>query len=211
MGPRGLAEKLPLYVQLMKQGYSNSEACRVLGVHQSTGNRWLHGRNGVDGLRQQGLVPRPRIAVPAGDVSSRYLSEDERVFIADRLLAGSSLRSIARDLGRSASTVSRELSRNRPESRRYHPFRAQKLVQKRRPRPRLSKLAGDDELRQYVVECLAKRWSAQQVCRALEEQFPGPSHRQLAHETIYRALYGLSIRPVPSGSARLCLTPSVLP
>lgn len=94
-GTSGLVEKLPLYVQLMKQGYSNSEACRVLGVHRNTGNRWLHGRNGVEGLHQQGLDPRPRIVVPAVDGSSRYLSEDERVFIADRLLAGSSLRSIA--------------------------------------------------------------------------------------------------------------------
>lgn len=114
MGPAGLVEKRPLYVQLMKQGLSNSAACRTLGIHQNTGQRWLHGRNGVEGLVQQGLDPRPRVAVPATDGSARYLSEDERIFIADRLLAGSSLRSIGRDLGRSASTISRELARNRP-------------------------------------------------------------------------------------------------
>jgi IS30 family transposase len=77
------------------------------------------------------------------------------------------------------------------------------MAQRRRPRPRLSKLAGDDELRQYVVKGLAMRWSPQQVCRSLKDRFPGESHRHLAHETIYRALYGLSIRPVPSGPARL--------
>lgn len=203
MGPAGLVEKRPLYVQLMKQGYSNSEACRVLGIGRNTGHHWLHGRNGVEGLIQQGLDPRPRVAVPAAGVSPRYLSEDERIFIADRLLARASLRSIARELGRSASTISRELARNRPDSRRYHPFRAQKMAQKRRPRPRLSKLAGDAELRQFVVECLSKRWSPQQVCRALKERFPSELHRHLVHETIYRALYDLSIRPVPSGSARL--------
>lgn len=135
--------------------------------------------------------------------SSRYLSEDERIFIADRLLVRASLQSIARDLGRSPSTISRDLARNRPDSRRYHPFRAQKMAQKRRPRPRMAKLAGDDELRHYVVECLSKRWSPQQVCRALKERFPGEKHRHLAHETVYRALYHLSIRPVPAGSARL--------
>jgi transposase len=166
MGPAGLVEKKPLYVQLMKQGYSNSEACRVLGIGRNTGHHWLHGRNGVEGLIQQGLDPRPRVAVPAAGGSLRYLSEDERISIADRLLARASLRSIARELGRSASTISRELARNRPDSRRYHPFRAQKMAQKRRPRPRLSKLAGDAELRQFVVECLSKRWSPQQVCRA---------------------------------------------
>lgn len=99
------------------------------------------GRDGVGGLVQQGRDPRPRVAVPATGDSARYLSEDERIFIADRLLARASLRSIARELGRSPSTISRELARNRPDSRGYHPFRAQKLAQKRRPRPRLSKLA----------------------------------------------------------------------
>lgn len=203
MGPAGLVEKRPLYVQLMKEGHSISAACRILGIHRNTGHYWLHGRNGVEGLIQQGLDPRPRMAAPVAGASARYLSEDERIFIADRLLARSSLRSIARDLGRSPSTISRELARNRPDARRYHPFRAQVMAQRRRPRPRLSKLAGDDELRQYVVKGLSMRWSPQQVCRSLKDRFPEESHRHLAHETIYRALYGLSIRPVPSGPARL--------
>ncbi|MEC3853186.1 IS30 family transposase [Paenarthrobacter ureafaciens] len=187
----------------MKEGHSNRAACRTLGINPNTGLRWLNGRNGVEGLVQQGLDPRPRKAIPAAAVSSRYLSEDERIYIADRLLVRVSLRSIARELGRSASTISRELARNRPDSRRYHPFRAQKMAQRRRPRPRLTKLAGDDELRTYVVQCLSKRWSPQQVSRALKQRFPGESHRHLAHETIYRALYGLSIRPEPYGTARL--------
>jgi hypothetical protein len=83
-GPRGLVAKLPQYVQPMKEGYSNSEACRVLGVSRNTVHRWLHGRNGVEGLVQQGLDPRPRMACPATGRSNRYLSEDERIFIADR-------------------------------------------------------------------------------------------------------------------------------
>lgn len=90
------------------------------------------------------------------------------------------------------------LSRNRPDSRRYHPFRAQKMARKRRPRPIPAKLASDEELRHYVVECLSKRWGPQHVGRALEQGFRGEKRRQLAHETIYRALYQLSIRPVPS-------------
>ncbi|WP_370874022.1 transposase [Arthrobacter bambusae] len=125
---------------------------------------------------QQGLDPRPRKVVPSADGSSRYLSEDERIYIADRLLVRASLQSIARDLGRSPSTISREVARTRPDSRRYHPFRAQKMAQKRRPRPRLAKLAGDDELRHYVVDCLSKRWSPQQVCQALRERFPRASN-----------------------------------
>jgi hypothetical protein len=72
-----------------------------LGISRNTGSRWLNGRNGVPGLRQQGLDPRRRLPVPVASGSSRYLAEDERVFIADRLLARSSLRSFARELGRS--------------------------------------------------------------------------------------------------------------
>lgn len=64
-------------------------------------------------------------------------------------------------------------------------------------------MAGDGELREFVVGRLAQRWSPQQVCRALKKRFPGEPHRHLAHETIYRALYKLGIQPVPSGSARL--------
>ena len=173
MGPPGLVEMRPLYVQIMKEGHSNRAACRILGINQNTGLRWLNGRNGVDGLVQQGLDPRPRKAVPSATVSSRYLSEDERIYIADRLLVRASLRSIARDLGRSPATISREVTRNRPDTRRYHPFRAQKMAQKRRPRPRLAKLAGDEELRNYVVECLSERWSPQQVCRALKATVSG--------------------------------------
>lgn len=143
MGPAGLVDKRPGYVQLMKDGLSNLAACRILGIRRNTGSRWLNGRNGVAGLRQQGLDPRRRLPVPVASGFSRYLSEDERVFIADRLLARSSVRSIARELGRSPSTISRELARNRPDTRRYHPFRAQKMAQSRRPRTRLSKLAGE--------------------------------------------------------------------
>jgi IS30 family transposase len=202
MGPSGLTEKRERYVQLMQQGHSNSEACRILEIHRHTGDRWLNGRKGVGGLSRQMLYP-PRVVVPVRTMSARYLSEDERVFIADRLLGRASLRSIAKELGRSASTISRELARNPPGTRRYHPFRAHKAAHRRLARSRLPKLAADLELRDFVVERLARRWSPQQVCRALKDQFPDEPRRQLAHETIYRALYRSTIHPVPIGPAAL--------
>jgi IS30 family transposase len=202
MGPSGFTEKRERYVQLMQQGHSNSEACRILGIHRHTGDRWLNGRKGVGGLSRQMLYP-PRVVVPVRTMSARYLSEDERVFIADRLLGRASLRSIARELGRSVSTISRELTRNPPGTGRYHPFRAQKAAQRRRARPRLPKLVTDRELRDFVVNRLARRWSPQQVCRALKDRFPDQPKRQLAHETIYRALYRSTIQPVPVGTAAL--------
>lgn len=70
----------------MKEGHSNRAARRILGINQNTSHRWLHGHNGVDGLVQQGLDLRPRKAVPAAPVSSRYLLEDEHIYMADLLL-----------------------------------------------------------------------------------------------------------------------------
>lgn len=189
----------------MQQGHSNSEACRILEIHRNTGDRWLNGRKGVGALSRQMLYP-PRVVVPVRTMSARYLSEDERVFISDRLLGRASLRSIARELGRSPSTISRELARNPPGTGRYHPFRAQKAALRRAARPRLPKLMADRELHDFVVERLARRWSPQQVCRALKDRFPDQPGHHLAHETIYRALYRLMIRPVPAGNAALLRT-----
>lgn len=163
MGPSGLTEKRERYVQLMQQGHSNSEACRILEIHRNTGDRWFNGRKGVGALSRQMLYP-PRVVVPVRMMSERYLSEDERVFIADRLLGRASLRSIARELARFPSTISRELARNLPGTGRYHPFRAQKAALRRVARPREPKPMADRELHHFAVERLARRWSPQQVC-----------------------------------------------
>lgn len=96
MGPVGLVDKRPGYVQRMKGGHCTLAACRIRGISRNTGSRWLNGRNGVPGLRQQGLDPRRWLPVPVANGSGHYLSEDERMLIADRLLARSSVRSIAR-------------------------------------------------------------------------------------------------------------------
>ena len=83
--------------------------------------------------------------------------------IADLRAAGAGVRAIAERTGRSPSTISRELRRNRdPDSGRYRPFTAHKLAVQRRARPRPGKIAADPVLRQFVVG-LEKRWSPQQV------------------------------------------------
>lgn len=62
------------------------------------------------------------------EISSRYLSEEERVLIADLDCQGLRVRAIAAVLGRSPSTVSRELRRNRDSGGQYRPFMAQRLA-----------------------------------------------------------------------------------
>ncbi|MCU1505003.1 MAG: family transposase, partial [Ilumatobacteraceae bacterium] len=73
--------------------------------------------------------------------SGRYLSEDERVVIADAVSLGRSARSIAGELGRAVSTVSRELKRNQVGE--YRPHAAHRLMLARRPRPKQRRLERD--------------------------------------------------------------------
>jgi IS30 family transposase len=68
------------------------------------------------------VAPLDRLAVR--QVSSRYLSQDERIEIADLRQSGLSMRAIASRLKRAPSTISRELRRNSAASRGYRPFDA---------------------------------------------------------------------------------------
>lgn len=107
-GSLPLAEKRERYLRLMSQGASNSHACWVVGVHPRTGMRWRHGRTVK--TRHGSLQYEPIGAVKT--ISSRFLSENERLQIADLRKAGESIRQIASVLGRSPSTLSREIRRN---------------------------------------------------------------------------------------------------
>ena len=202
-GPGALpqARKREQYARLIAQGYNNSEACRIVGINRRTGKRWRHGRTITtrDGRK---LHYAPVVAGAGGrvrEVSDRYLSEQERVRIADLRQAGHGVRAIAEQTGRSPSTISRELHRNRdPGSGQYRPFTAHKLAVRRRARPRPGKTAADPVLRQFVAERLEKRWSPEQVSQALRREFPDEPARHVVHETIYQAVY----RPELGGLSR---------
>lgn len=130
----------------------------------------------------------------------RYLTLPEREIIALGRMAGLGVRAIARVLGRAPSTVSRELTRNTyvrtglngavlPSSRRYGPWRAQRLARARRRRSKLRTLAADPILWAHVQECLDKKWSPRQIAKTLPRVFPDQPQRHIVHETIYQALY----------------------
>ena len=112
------AEKQLRYVRLIAQGVNNSEACRLVGINRKTGNRWRYGRSVLNTVGEPVHYPPVKI-MPAKTRSPRYLSEQERIVIADLLRAGRSARGIARELGRSPSTVSREIERNSDAHGRY--------------------------------------------------------------------------------------------
>ncbi|MGV0740734.1 helix-turn-helix domain-containing protein, partial [Mycobacterium syngnathidarum] len=100
-------------------------------------------------------------------ISSRYLSQDERIEIADLRQSGLSLRAIAARLGRAPSTISRELRRNAPTARGYRPFEAQRRATARRARHHRRRVDANDHLSSVVTELLGQRWSPQQISRHL--------------------------------------------
>ena len=176
------------FARLIARGVGNAEACRIVGVHLKTGKRWRLGRTITSSGGRRVHYP-PVIGARKAAVSPRYLSEDERVRIADLRRAGLGVRAIAGQLGRSPSTVSRELRRNcEPAAGSYRPFAAQRLAARRRARPGRGKLNADPVLRQFVAR-LDKCWSPEQISRALRAEFPADPGRHLVHETIYQAVY----------------------
>jgi IS30 family transposase len=123
-----------------------------------------------------------------GPVTGRYLSLAEREEIALGLARGESYRQIGARLGRPASTISREVARNRG-GRGYRAVAAQAATEMRAQRPKTAKLAGNRRLRGWVADRLAERWSPEQISVMLERQFPGEPEMRVSHETIYQSLY----------------------
>jgi transposase, IS30 family len=119
----------------------------------------------------------------------RYLSVGEREEIAVGLAAGESLRVIAGRLGRSPSTVSREVRRNSRGRRHYRALAAQGHAQHRAARPKTARLAGNGELREWVQGRLEENWSPEQISVMLRREFPGRPEMRVSHETIYQAIY----------------------
>ncbi|MFG3310325.1 IS30 family transposase [Streptomyces wuyuanensis] len=165
---------------------SNTEACRVVGINPKTGRRWRNGRNASG--RNKAAPPIHAVVPPAAP--SRYLSEADRIHIADRLREKATVRAIAAELGRAPSTVSREIRRNRhPGSGAYRPHAAQARADARRPRPKPGKIAQNPVLRDFIQDHLTLRWSPEQICQALRAQFPHQPEMHVVHETVYQALY----------------------
>jgi IS30 family transposase len=121
-----------------------------------------------------------------------HLSAEERAMIMIEHQRGSGVRTIARLLERSASTVSRELARNRDSSvANYDATRAASAYRIRRERcVRRRKLAAGSALYQRVHDHLIFwRWSPQQIAARLRHMYPDQADERVSHETIYAAIY----------------------
>ena len=129
-----------------------------------------------------GIAPRPRRR------SRRALTTTEREEISRHLARGRSLRAISRALGRTPSTISREVARNHGRAD-YRAAPADRQAWRRTRRPKRCRLAARPELRTVVAAKLALQWSPQQVSGWLRGTFPGNPEMQVSHETIYRSLF----------------------
>lgn len=200
-GRRPMSEKRRQFLELLAQGWSVRGACRELGIDRSSGNTW---KNGSMVRRKDGTVKfvPPLEPLSVRIISPRFLSEDERVQIADLARRGLGPTAIGQAMGRASSTISRELRRNLHSSGQYRPFHAHSAAATRRRRVRPLKLAADPVLHSFVLDRLRERWSPQQIARALRLAHPDDSGRRVATETIYQAVYrpgsGIIRKPAPS-------------
>jgi IS30 family transposase len=134
-------------------------------------------------LKQRGgIQPRPRARSP------RQLTLAEREEISRGLVEGRSLRSIAGQLGRPASTISREIARN-GGSQCYRAVAADGAACKRAERRRTWRLATNTPLKEAVTNKLQEGWAPQQIAGWLKREYDNQPDMQVSHETIYRSLF----------------------
>ena len=144
--PVGRREHRQRFWNAVGRGSWSEEAGVSAGVSPAVGVRWFR--------ESGGMAPLSCLA----PLSGRYLSFAEREEIALLGARGCGVRQIARRLGRSPSTISRELRRNaatRGGRLDYRATTAQWHADRRARRPKTPKLAANDALRNYVQDRLA--------------------------------------------------------
>ncbi|WP_455429519.1 IS30 family transposase [Nocardia beijingensis] len=129
------------------------------------------------GVRQS--PPRRRV---------QHLTMAEREEISRGVARGCSAREIAALLGRSPSTIAREIARNGGRTN-YRAAAADERAYQRARRPKPAKLARSPLLRALVEEKLAVCWSPEQIAGWLRRLFPADPAMRISHEAIYLTLF----------------------
>ncbi len=122
----------------------------------------------------------------------RRFSSAEREEASRGLAQGDTLSAIARRLGRTPSTISREVKRNSGKSG-YRAFSAENRARTAASSRRNGKdrLTQEDRLRRYVIRKLRKRWSPREIVIRIQEEYPFDMAMRISHEAIYRYIYVL--------------------
>lgn len=120
-----------------------------------------------------------------------HLTSFERGMLEFLYRAHCSMHFIANELGRSVSTISRELKRNVNARGKYHAVQAQqRYIEERRKCVKPCKLDADSELRDYVERTLdEEQWSPEQIANRMRNEHPWSHTMQVCYETIYTFIY----------------------
>ena len=167
------------YFELIRSGMMGAAAARLVGVSTSCGSLWY--------IEAGSMAPDDK------PVSARFLTQDDRIAIAEALRVGAPVAQIAEQLGKHRSTIYREIARGRTDTKHhtdtYHPWWSHNQVLARRKRPRLEKLDASTTLGAVVAGKLEQKWSPQQISRYLARRYPKSPAMRASPETIYRALF----------------------
>jgi len=158
--------------------YQRGESLSAIGRAFGKPSSSIYGQLAPHGGIRPALRRRSRLA----------LTLAEREEISRAIVAGRSMRSMAGTLGRSPSTVSREIGRNGGYAR-YRASLADERAWARARRPKRCKLASHRWLQEVVELKLELEWSPQQIAGWLKDVYPGEKSYQVSHETIYRSLF----------------------
>ena len=133
-------------------GASSEDAGAAVGIQPRTARKWFRDRGGVP----------PRHL--AEELRPRLLDATERAVIQIGLARKLSFAAIGRELDRPTSTVTREIATwRRCNHHAYDARLAQLQAERRRGRPKVSKLGADPLLRMLVQACLDQQWSPEQI------------------------------------------------
>lgn len=157
-----------------RAGQSLAEIGRALGIKPNIPFKFLK--------MQGGISPRTRTRRKGS------LSSEEREEILRGVACGESARTIAAQLKRAPSTVTRELKRNGGRNV-YRSSKADKRALHQALRPKVCKLAMNRRLKRIVVRKLASNWAPEQIASWLKRTYPSDDTMQVSHETIYRSLF----------------------
>ncbi len=173
---RMVPEVYQVFWAAMARGEFITDAAAAAGTYRKQGTRWLFSAGGV----------RPR---RGRDLKGRCLTLAQREEIALGRARGDSIRRIAALIGRSPSTVSRELRRNADGLGRYRATTAHGLAYQRASRPKPAKLLTNSVLGAKVEADLAKKYSPEQIAGRLKVEFCNQPEMQVSTETIYQSLF----------------------
>jgi IS30 family transposase len=139
----------------------------------------------------------------ARERSELRLSLVEREEISRGLAPDWSIRAIAEELGRSPSTVCREVNANGGRTK-YRALVADRAADRRALRPKRAKLAECRRLRGVVERKLEAKWSPQQISTWLALEYSDRPEMQVSHETIYQSLLFRAVERCAKSSIRAC-------